>query len=69
MPLILNINGNFLKVFIVKLPIVPPVALIIPLIVANLIIGFVFSGIDNLAHIGGLIGGVVTFIAIFFIVS
>lgn len=31
---------------------------IIPIIILNLIIGFSFSGIDNFAHIGGLIGGV-----------
>lgn len=31
---------------------------VIPLIIINLIIGFVISGIDNAAHIGGLIGGV-----------
>lgn len=31
---------------------------IIPLIILNLAIGFTFSGIDNLAHIGGLIGGI-----------
>ena len=30
---------------------------IIPLIIVNLAIGFIFSGIDNFAHIGGLIGG------------
>lgn len=30
---------------------------IIPLIIVNLAIGFVFAGIDNFAHIGGLIGG------------
>lgn len=31
---------------------------IIPLIVLNLLVGFMNSGIDNFAHIGGLIGGV-----------
>ena len=31
---------------------------IIPLIILNLMIGFTFSGIDNFAHIGGLIGGI-----------
>jgi len=31
---------------------------VIPLIVINLLIGFTVSGIDNFAHIGGLIGGV-----------
>ena len=30
---------------------------IIPVIVLNLILGFTISGIDNMAHIGGLIGG------------
>ena len=30
---------------------------IIPLIVINLLIGFIINGIDNFAHIGGLIGG------------
>ena len=30
---------------------------IIPVIVLNLAIGFLSSGIDNFAHIGGLIGG------------
>lgn len=30
---------------------------VLPVIVINLIIGFAFSGIDNFAHIGGLIGG------------
>ncbi len=31
---------------------------IIPLIALNLFIGFVLSGINNMAHIGGLIGGI-----------
>lgn len=31
---------------------------IIPIIILNLLIGFVVSGIDNYAHIGGLVGGV-----------
>ena len=30
---------------------------IIPLLILNLGIGFMFNGIDNFAHIGGLIGG------------
>ena len=30
---------------------------IIPVIILNLFIGFISSGIDNFAHIGGLIGG------------
>lgn len=30
---------------------------IIPLIIVNLVLGFVMSGVDNFAHIGGLIGG------------
>ncbi|MBE6151420.1 MAG: rhomboid family intramembrane serine protease [Firmicutes bacterium] len=37
---------------------------IIPIIVINLIIGFSFSGIDNFGHIGGLIGGVLTTMAV-----
>lgn len=31
---------------------------IIPLIVLNLLLGFIMTGIDNAAHIGGLIGGI-----------
>ena len=37
---------------------------IIPLIVLNLIIGFTSSGIDNFAHIGGLIGGFTSMMAL-----
>lgn len=37
---------------------------IVPLIVLNLILGFVMSGIDNFAHIGGLIGGALITIAL-----
>lgn len=37
---------------------------IIPLIIINLIIGFVSPGIDNFGHIGGLIGGVLTTYAV-----
>ena len=37
---------------------------IIPLIIANLILGFVISGIDNAAHIGGLIGGYLSMMAL-----
>ncbi len=37
---------------------------IIPLIVFNLMLGFIFNGIDNWAHIGGLIGGVLMSIAV-----
>ena len=37
---------------------------IIPLILFNLLIGFSFSGIDNWAHIGGLIGGVLSTMAV-----
>ena len=31
---------------------------ILPVIVFNLLIGFMSSGIDNAAHIGGLVGGI-----------
>ena len=37
---------------------------IIPLIVLNLLLGFCVSGIDNFAHIGGLIGGTLISIAL-----
>ena len=37
---------------------------IIPVIVFNLLIGFMISGIDNGAHIGGLIGGYLATMAI-----
>ena len=31
---------------------------LIPLIIFNLLLGFALSGIDNFAHIGGLLGGI-----------
>ena len=37
---------------------------IIPLIILNLLIGFSVSGIDNFAHIGGLIGGALATMAV-----
>ncbi len=37
---------------------------IIPLIVINLLMGFMFSGIDNVAHIGGLVGGILSTMAV-----
>ena len=37
---------------------------IIPVIVVNLLIGFMVSGIDNFAHIGGLLGGVFASMAV-----
>ncbi len=37
---------------------------IIPLILINLLMGFVFSGIDNVAHIGGLVGGILATMAV-----
>ena len=37
---------------------------IIPLIILNLMLGFVISGIDNAAHVGGLIAGYLTMMAL-----
>ena len=37
---------------------------IIPIILINLIIGFMIEGIDNAAHIGGLIGGILVTLAL-----
>ena len=37
---------------------------IIPIIAINLLLGFMMSGIDNFAHIGGLIGGVLVTMAV-----
>lgn len=37
---------------------------IIPLILLNLFLGFINSGVDNFAHIGGLLGGLVTTMAL-----
>lgn len=37
---------------------------IIPLILLNLFLGFIMSGVDNFAHIGGLIGGTLMSIAL-----
>lgn len=36
---------------------------IIPLIVLNLILGFMMTGVDNAAHVGGLIGGYLSMMA------
>ncbi len=37
---------------------------IIPLIILNLLIGFMSTGIDNFGHIGGLIGGILSTVAV-----
>ncbi len=37
---------------------------IIPLIITNLLLGYLMSGIDNSAHIGGLIGGAIITVAL-----
>ena len=37
---------------------------IIPLIVLNLAMGFVIANVDNFAHIGGLIGGILSTMAL-----
>ena len=37
---------------------------ILPVIVVNLLIGFSLSGINNAAHIGGLIGGIFSTMAL-----
>lgn len=37
---------------------------VVPIIIINLVIGFTVTGIDNFAHIGGLIGGFLTSMAL-----
>ena len=37
---------------------------IIPLIILNLVFGFILTGVDNFAHIGGLLGGVLITVAL-----
>ena len=37
---------------------------ILPLIILNLVLGFIISGVDNFAHIGGLLGGALITVAL-----
>ena len=37
---------------------------ILPVIIFNLVLGFMISGVDNFAHIGGLIGGILISMAL-----
>lgn len=37
---------------------------IVPLIIFNLVLGFALSGVDNAAHIGGLVGGILVSMAL-----
>ena len=37
---------------------------IVPLIIFNLVLGFIISGVDNFAHIGGLLGGALITVAL-----
>ena len=40
------------------------VSKILPIVIINLFIGFMISGIDNFAHIGGLVGGILISMAV-----
>lgn len=37
---------------------------IVPIIILNLLLGFMLSGVDNFAHIGGLVGGILATMAV-----
>ena len=37
---------------------------IVPIIILNLLLGFMISGVDNYAHIGGLVGGILATMAV-----